>query len=62
VREPKIIKELCYKQIISFANGFYHVMALTSDGKVFSWSQNDWRVLGNGNKNYEIIKPKEINI
>jgi hypothetical protein len=28
VREPKIIEELCYKQIISFTNDFYHVMAL----------------------------------
>ncbi len=28
VKEPKIIEELCYKQIISFANGLYDVMAL----------------------------------
>jgi hypothetical protein len=28
VREPKIIEELCFKQIISFANCFYHVMTL----------------------------------
>jgi alpha-tubulin suppressor-like RCC1 family protein len=36
VREPKIIEELCYKQIISFTNYFYHVLALTSHGKVYS--------------------------
>jgi alpha-tubulin suppressor-like RCC1 family protein len=28
VKEPKIIEELCNKQIKSFANGLYHVMAL----------------------------------
>jgi alpha-tubulin suppressor-like RCC1 family protein len=58
VKEPKIIEELCYKQINSFANGWYHVMALTSDGKVYSWGQNHWGVLGNGNRSYEINKLK----
>ncbi len=58
MREPIIIEELCYKQIISFTNGFHHVMALTSDGKVYSWGQNNLGVLGNGNTNYEINKPK----
>ncbi len=57
VRETKIIKELCYKQIISFTNDLFLVMALTSVGKVYSWSRKDWEVLGNVNKNYEIIKP-----
>jgi alpha-tubulin suppressor-like RCC1 family protein len=47
VKEPKIIEELCYKQIISFANSSHHVMALTSDGKVYSWGQNHLGVLGN---------------
>jgi hypothetical protein len=27
VREPKFIEKLCYKQIISFANVFSHVMS-----------------------------------
>ncbi len=58
VKEPKIIEELCYKQIISFANGLYHVMALTRDEKVYSWGRNDWGFLGNGNRNYELNKPK----
>jgi hypothetical protein len=28
MREPKIIEELCYKQIISFANGFSHLRVM----------------------------------
>jgi alpha-tubulin suppressor-like RCC1 family protein len=32
-------------------------MTLTSDGKVYSWGQNDLEVLGNGNKSCEIIEP-----
>jgi alpha-tubulin suppressor-like RCC1 family protein len=58
VKELKIIEELCCKQIISFANGYSHVMALTSDGKVYSWGRNDGGFLGNGNKDYELNKPK----
>ncbi len=34
VREPKIIEELCDKLIISFANGLFLMIALTSVGKV----------------------------
>jgi alpha-tubulin suppressor-like RCC1 family protein len=34
------------------------MMALMSDGKVYSCSRNDSGVLGNRNKHYEIIKPK----
>jgi alpha-tubulin suppressor-like RCC1 family protein len=58
VKKPKIIEELCYKQIISFANGWHNVMTLTSDGKVYSWGRNHLGVLGNGNTNYELDKPK----
>jgi alpha-tubulin suppressor-like RCC1 family protein len=36
VREPKIIEELCSKQIISFANCFYHMMALMSYGRAYN--------------------------
>ncbi len=58
VNEPKIIEELYYKHIISFTNGLLHVIALTSDANVYNWDQNNWGVLGNGNRNYEINKPK----
>jgi E3 ubiquitin-protein ligase HERC2 len=48
VTEPKIVNELCDKQIIKFTNGFSHVLALTSDGKIFALGLNDLGQLGNG--------------
>ncbi len=57
VREPKVIEELCDKIIINFANHLFLMIALTSVEKVYSWSRKDWGVLGNVNKNYEILKP-----
>jgi alpha-tubulin suppressor-like RCC1 family protein len=42
MKEPKIVNELCDKQIIKFTNGCRHVLALTSDGKIFGWGRNDW--------------------
>ncbi len=41
VREPKIIEELSYKLIISFANHLFLMIAPTSVGKVYSWSWKD---------------------
>ena len=43
-----MVKELCYKQLIDFKNSDYHVIARTSDGKVYCWGCNEWGCLGNG--------------
>jgi alpha-tubulin suppressor-like RCC1 family protein len=58
VREPKIINELCDKQIIKFTNGFNHVLALKSDGKIFGWGLNNRGQLGNGCVHSIYNKPK----
>jgi alpha-tubulin suppressor-like RCC1 family protein len=58
VKEPKIINELCDKQIIKFTNGLRHVLSLTSDGKIFGWGANDLGQLGNGYVNVICNKPK----
>jgi alpha-tubulin suppressor-like RCC1 family protein len=58
VKEPEIIEKLCHKKIVNFANGLRHAMALTSDGKVFSWGENECGFLGNGNRNCDLDKPK----
>ena len=46
---PKKIESLCQKKIIAFAsrNG-HHIVALTDDGKVFTWGENENGQLGNG--------------
>jgi E3 ubiquitin-protein ligase HERC2 len=58
VRKPKIVNELCDKQIIKFTNGFWHVLTLTSDGKMFGWGRNYCGELGNGYMNAIYNKPK----
>jgi RCC1 and BTB domain-containing protein len=60
VKEPQIIKELCDQQIIDISHGKYHVLALTKNGKCFSWGCNNAGQLGNGTKNDD-NKPKLIN-
>jgi alpha-tubulin suppressor-like RCC1 family protein len=52
VNEMQIVKELCEKQIIDFANGFYHCIARNSSGKVYCWGYNYRGFLGIG-PNYD---------
>ena len=41
-----LISDLCDTQIVG---GYYHVLALTDDGKLFSWGCNNNGQLGTGN-------------
>jgi alpha-tubulin suppressor-like RCC1 family protein len=48
---PKLVKdstELEGSRIVSLANGFFHTLALTEDGRVWSWGLGDKGQLGNG--------------
>jgi alpha-tubulin suppressor-like RCC1 family protein len=48
--ESLIVKELCYKKVIDFANGDNHCLALTEDGYVYCWGDNSSGQLRNGRK------------
>ena len=37
------------KTIVQIAAGYYHSLALASDGTIYSWGRNDYGQLGNGN-------------
>jgi hypothetical protein len=54
-----IVNELCNKQVIDFKNSHFHVIARTSDGKVYCWGRNAWKgCLGNGKNDWKTYKPE----
>jgi alpha-tubulin suppressor-like RCC1 family protein len=59
--ESKIVNELCFKHIIDFKNGWYHVIARTIEGNVYCWGQNVWGVLGNGKIDHNNVNKPELN-
>jgi len=56
--EDSIVKELCDKKIIDFKNSYNHVIARTSDGKVYCWGYNERGCLGNGKNDNKTYKPE----
>jgi alpha-tubulin suppressor-like RCC1 family protein/tRNA A-37 threonylcarbamoyl transferase component Bud32 len=58
VNEIQNVEELCYQQIIDFANGWGHFIALNSSGKVYCWGRNYSGLLGIGPQDMSYHKPK----
>jgi alpha-tubulin suppressor-like RCC1 family protein len=58
--EPTKIDELCGFKIIDIVAGRYHMMALTEDGKVFTWGQNNCAQLGHDEMNQDFHKPSIV--
>jgi hypothetical protein len=48
--DTMICKELCHKNVIDFAHGFNHVIAITHDKNVFYWGGNSFGQFGNGSQ------------
>lgn len=50
--EPRRVEQLCRKNIVGMAYGSGpHVLAVTTNGDVFSWGHNGYCQLGNGSSN-----------
>ncbi len=50
-----LVKNLCDKKIVDFAFGYYYVIALTIDGKIYSWNNSYAnQVLDHNSHNYVI--------
>lgn len=56
----KIIDFFVDKNVAKIATGDSHSLALTKDGKVYSWGNNEWGQLGVGNKINQ-FSPRQIN-
>ncbi|XP_050522470.1 E3 ubiquitin-protein ligase HERC2 [Daktulosphaira vitifoliae] len=59
IRKPKPVSGLHGKKIIQFSTGSLHVLALTDDGEVFAWGDNDEGQLGDGTT-HPISRPRPI--
>ncbi|KAG7177409.1 E3 ubiquitin-protein ligase HERC4-like [Homarus americanus] len=50
IHAPKLVKSLARKQTVQIACGCNHTLALTSEGELYSWGQNNLGQLGLGHK------------
>ncbi|PAV84457.1 hypothetical protein WR25_18282 isoform E [Diploscapter pachys] len=58
---PRRIDELCGKAIRDISCGIHHVVALTEEGKIFSWgSQNSFGELGHGHSSSTDSRPQQV--
>jgi len=58
VKELTLNQDLSHKQIIDFKNSSYHIIARTSDKKVYCWGCNRGGCFGNGKRDDETYKPE----
>jgi len=56
---PVRLDAICKMEVCDFSFGRGHVAALTKDGHVFTWGQNDRHQCGNGGKEY-VRTPTQI--
>jgi RCC1 and BTB domain-containing protein len=52
ISEPFKLESICKSGVINFSFGRGHVVALTDEGNVFTWGQNDHQQCGNGGEEY----------
>ncbi|XP_071444865.1 uncharacterized protein ca [Hetaerina americana] len=46
---PRLVEKLCHEQVVQVSAGQYHSMALTHDGRVYTWGWGVYGQLGHGN-------------
>ncbi|XP_046385800.1 uncharacterized protein LOC124155755 [Ischnura elegans] len=46
---PRLVESLCREQVVQVSAGQYHSMALTDDGRVYTWGWGVYGQLGHGN-------------
>ncbi|CAC5368398.1 HERC4 [Mytilus coruscus] len=59
-RQPKVIKSLVIYHIIQICSGNNHSLALSNDGIVFSWGENNYGQLGTGSSSQHMDTPQAL--
>ncbi|XP_013200731.1 probable E3 ubiquitin-protein ligase HERC4 [Amyelois transitella] len=57
---PCVVKGLATKHVIQIACGFYHSVALTINGDLYSWGANSYGQCGLGTMTNKEMKPQQI--
>ncbi|XP_053604119.1 probable E3 ubiquitin-protein ligase HERC4 isoform X3 [Plodia interpunctella] len=57
---PSVVKGLATKHVVQIACGFYHSVALTMNGDLFSWGANSYGQCGLGTMTNKEMKPQQI--
>lgn len=57
---PHEVKALSALDVLNIVGGEHHSMALTKDGRVFTWGKNDDNQLGHGEDTEEFKSPKQV--
>lgn len=60
VRVPRNIKTLSDVQIAQVACGYWHSLALSKGGHIFSWGQNRYGQLGLGSQGQSVCTPQSV--
>jgi len=55
---PQRLEALAGQRVVAVAAGYFHFLALTADGAVWSWGNGDFGKLGHGDRQHQLLPNK----